>query len=146
MHEKIREFSRREDDFFCSQLLYYISSICSRALWLDEAGHELWTVAEVVHEYETFLRERDREKPAIVAAGSRDRRPPFREIVVCDAPAFPAIALPAAKTSLRLRIESDVPKQPRTCWWDPSRSGRPAVLHGRHPCDGCTAFPATGMR
>jgi homopolymeric O-antigen transport system ATP-binding protein len=115
--EKIREFQQAgKTILFCSHSLYYISSICSRALWLDEGrtmgyGPSL----DVVHEYETFLRERDRDKPASVAAEVSETGTParFREIVVCDAAGLPRDRFARGEdVHIRLRIESDVPKQP----------------------------------
>src|SRR6185436_17123191 len=64
--DKIREFQTAgKTILFCSHALYYISSICRRALWLDHGtvmrcGPSL----DVVHEYETFLLQRDRTHPA----------------------------------------------------------------------------------
>jgi hypothetical protein len=68
-----------------------------------------------VHEYETFLRERDREKPASLAAEVSETGTParFREIVVCDAAGLPRDQFARGEdVHIRLRIESDVPEQP----------------------------------
>ncbi len=115
--EKIREFQQEgKTILFCSHSLYYISSICSRALWLDEGRAMRYGPSlDVVHEYETFLRERDREKPASVAAEVSETGTParFREIVVCDAAGLPRDRFARGEdVHIRLRIESDVPEQP----------------------------------
>lgn len=67
--DKIRDFQRRSKTIlFCSHALYYISTLCERALWLDHGSvRRLGPSVDVVHEYETFLMSRDREeseKPA----------------------------------------------------------------------------------
>ncbi len=114
--EKIREFQQEgKTILFCSHSLYYISSICSRALWLDQGRAMRYGPSlDVVHEYETFLRERDRERPAssheVSEAGTPVR---LREIVVCDAAGLPRDRFARGEdVHVRLRIESDVPKQP----------------------------------
>jgi len=115
--EKIREFQQAgKTILFCSHSLYYISSICSRALWLDEGRAMRYGPSlDVVHEYETFLRERDREKPASAVAEVSEAGTParFREIVVCDAAGLPRDRFARGEdVHIRLRIESDVPEQP----------------------------------
>jgi lipopolysaccharide transport system ATP-binding protein len=114
--EKIREFQQEgKTILFCSHSLYYISSICSRALWLDQGRAMRYGPSlDVVHEYETFLRERDRERPAssheVSEAGTPVR---LREIVVCDAAGLPRDRFARGEdVHVRLRIESDVAQQP----------------------------------
>ena len=114
--EKIREFQQDgKTILFCSHSLYYISSICSRALWLDQGRAIRYGPSlDVVHEYETFLRERDRDKPAsspeVSEAGTPVR---LREIVVCDSTGLPRDRFARGEdVYLRLRIESDVAEQP----------------------------------
>jgi len=68
--DKIRDFQRRGKTIvFCSHALYYISTLCGRALWLDRGSvRRLGPSVDVVHDYETFLMSRDREeseKPAV---------------------------------------------------------------------------------
>src|SRR3954467_12302841 len=60
--DKIREFQESgKTILFCSHALYYISTICRRALWLDHGKVMRFGPAlDVVHDYETFLLERDR--------------------------------------------------------------------------------------
>ena len=114
--EKIREFQQEgKTILFCSHSLYYISSICRRALWLDEGRAMRYGPSlDVVHEYETFLRERDRERPASAPEVSEAGTPVrLREIVVCDAAGLPRDRFARGEdVHVRLRIESDVPKQP----------------------------------
>ncbi|HUP49875.1 MAG TPA: ABC transporter ATP-binding protein [Thermoanaerobaculia bacterium] len=68
--DRIREFQeRRKTILFCSHALYYITSICSRTLWLDRGRvMHYGPSVEVVHHYEKFLLERDRTHPASEAA------------------------------------------------------------------------------
>src|SRR5688572_2905678 len=63
--DKIREFQEAgKTILFCSHALYYISSICRRTLWLDQGRLVRYGPSvDVVHDYETFLLERDRELP-----------------------------------------------------------------------------------
>src|SRR5437763_7857268 len=64
--DKIREFQGAgKTILFCSHALYYISSICRRTLWLDHGSVMAYGPSlDVVHEYETFLLQRDRAHPA----------------------------------------------------------------------------------
>lgn len=87
--DKIREFQESgKTILFCSHGLYHVSTICRRTLWLDHGrvmrfGDSL----DVVHEYETFLLQRDRERPSSEGEPEHERPPSpvrIREIVVCD--------------------------------------------------------------
>ncbi|HEV7921227.1 MAG TPA: ABC transporter ATP-binding protein, partial [Thermoanaerobaculia bacterium] len=64
--DKIREFQEAgRTILFCSHALYYISSVCRRTLWLDQGKVMRYGPSvDVVHDYETFLLQRDREHPA----------------------------------------------------------------------------------
>lgn len=64
--DRIREFQERGKTIvFCSHALYYVTSICSRTLWLDHGRVMRYGPSvEVVHDYEKFLLERDRTHPA----------------------------------------------------------------------------------
>src|SRR5713226_2447537 len=64
--DKIREFQQeRRTILFCSHALYYISSICRRTLWLDHGRVMRYGPSlDVVHDYEQFLLQRDREQPS----------------------------------------------------------------------------------
>jgi lipopolysaccharide transport system ATP-binding protein len=114
--EKIREFQQEgKTILFCSHALYYISSICRRALWIDEGRVMRYGPSvDVVHEYETFLRERDRERPATVPSVTEAGTPVrLREIVVCDSAGLPRDRFQRGDdVHVRLRIESDQPTQP----------------------------------
>lgn len=114
--EKIREFQQEgKTILFCSHALYYISSICGRALWLDQGRvMQYGPSLDVVHDYETFLRERDRERPATSPHSPETGTPVrLREIVVCDAAGLPRDRFARGEdVHLRLRIESDQPQQP----------------------------------
>lgn len=114
--EKIREFQQEgKTILFCSHALYYISSICRRALWLDQGRVMSYGPSlDVVHDYETFLLERDRERPATSPHAAETGTPVrLREIAVCDAAGLPRDRFTRGEdVHVRLRIESDQPKQP----------------------------------
>src|SRR6266513_687708 len=87
--DKIREFQEEgKTILFCSHGLYHVSTICKRTLWLDHGRVMRYGPSlDVVHEYETFLLQRDRTHPASEGEPERERPPTpvrFREIVVCD--------------------------------------------------------------
>jgi len=113
--DKIREFqSSGRTILFCSHSLYLISSICRRALWLDQGRlMRCGNALDVVHDYETFLLERDRQLPAEPEL-ERLRTPArFREIVVCDRTGLPRDRFERGEdVHVRLRIEVDDPRQP----------------------------------
>ncbi len=114
--EKIREFQQEgKTILFCSHALYYISSICRRALWLDQGRVMSYGPSlDVVHDYETFLLERDRERPA-TSPHAEETGTPVRlhEIAVYDAAGLPRDRFTRGEdVHVRLRIESDQPNQP----------------------------------
>lgn len=113
--DKIREFQDEgKTILFCSHALYYVSSICRRTLWLDHGRVMRYGPSlDVVHDYETFLLERDRERPATeVPAGSRTPVR-FREITVCDrSGARRDLFAPGEDIHVRVRIDADDPQQP----------------------------------
>ena len=118
--DKIREFHEQgKTILFCSHALYYISSICKRALWLDQGRVMRYGPSlDVVHEYETFLLERDREHPATEGA-ALDAQPAsrtpvrIRDIIVCDRNGRPRDRFARGEeVRVRLRIEADDPRQP----------------------------------
>jgi ABC-type polysaccharide/polyol phosphate transport system ATPase subunit len=116
--DKIREFQEdRKTILFCSHALYYVSSICKRALWLD--GGRLMgygPALDVVHDYETFLLERDKKHPASEPELDPDRpHTParFREIVICDRRGRPREQFARGEdVHVRMRIQADDPAQP----------------------------------
>ena len=113
--DKIRQF--QEDGktiLFCSHSLYYVTSICRRTLWLDHGRlMRFGPSVDVVHDYETFLLERDRELPA-VEQGPRSHTPVrLREVIVCDESGLPRDRFSRRDdVHVRLRIEADDPAQP----------------------------------
>jgi lipopolysaccharide transport system ATP-binding protein len=115
--DKIREFQEGgRTILFCSHALYLVSSICRRTMWLDHGRMMRWgPTLDVVHAYETFLLERDREHPA--EGEPEHERPPtpvrFRDITVHDAAGRPrAVFAQGDDVHIRLRVHSDVPSQP----------------------------------
>ena len=114
--DRIREFQDAgKTILFCSHSLYYISSICHRTLWLDQGRVMRYGPSlDVVHDYETFLLERDREHPATEAAAPNTQSPVrFREIVVCDRSGAPRDEFARGEDILlRMRVEADSPGQP----------------------------------
>ena len=114
--DKIREFQEAgKTILFCSHGLYYISAICRRVLWLDRGRVMRFGPAlDVVHEYETFLLDRDRELPGSEAAAVETGTPVrLREIVVCGSDGLPRDRFATGEAvQVRLRIESDNPRQP----------------------------------
>ena len=115
--DKIREFQDEgKTILFCSHALYYISSICRRTLWLDHGrAMRYGPSVDVVHEYETFLLERDREHPASEAAPAPQTHTPvrFRELTVCDRHGRPRDRFAGGDdVHVRMRIEADSPAQP----------------------------------
>ena len=116
--DKIRDFQDEgRTILFCSHALYYISSICRRTLWLDHGrAMRFGPSLDVVHDYETFLLERDREHPANEgASAAAETLSPvrFREIVVCDRSGRKREQFaPGDDIYVRAIIEADSPNQP----------------------------------
>jgi ABC-type polysaccharide/polyol phosphate transport system ATPase subunit len=116
--DKIRDFQDEgRTILFCSHALYYISSICRRTLWLDHGrAMRFGPSLDVVHDYETFLLERDREHPANEGApAAAETLSPvrFREIVVCDRSGRKREQFaPGDDIYVRAIIEADSPNQP----------------------------------
>jgi len=117
--DKIREFQERgKTILFCSHALYYINAICRRTLWLDHGrAMRFGPSVDVVHEYETFLLERDRLLPAIDDEAAAEDRPasPVRisSIDVRDvAGAQRTTFARGDDVHVRIRIESEDARQP----------------------------------
>jgi len=115
--DKIREFQERgKTILFCSHALYYISTICRRALWLDRGrAIRFGPALDVVHEYETFLLERDRTHPGTDETGTRRESTPvrIREMVVCDRSGDAQSTFRRGDDVIvRMRIQADDPTQP----------------------------------
>jgi lipopolysaccharide transport system ATP-binding protein len=116
--DKIREFQERgKTILFCSHALYYINAICRRTLWLDRGRvMRFGPSADVVHEYETFLLERDRLHPAVGDEAAAERlSSPVRiaSIEVRDVAGTPRTTFARGDdVHVRIRIESDDAQQP----------------------------------
>ena len=115
--DKIREFQEQgKTILFCSHALYYVSSICRRTLWLDHGSVMGYGPSlDVVHDYETFLLQRDRD-----TAGEGEPQPNraptpvrFRDIIVCDRSGAPRDRFDRGEDiHVRARIHSDDASQP----------------------------------
>ncbi|HEX2832921.1 MAG TPA: ABC transporter ATP-binding protein [Thermoanaerobaculia bacterium] len=117
--DKIREFQESgKTILFCSHALYYVSSICRRTMWLDRGRVMRYGPSlDVVHDYETFLLERDRQLPATTDPALEEpvaRTPArFREIVVCDRDGMPRDKFARGEDiHVRIRVEAENPRQP----------------------------------
>jgi len=116
--DKIREFQDAgKTILFCSHALYYISSICRRTLWLDHGTVMAYGPSlDVVHDYETFLLQRDRSHPSHEAEPEPERAPSpvrFVDVTVCDRSGRPREQFERGEDiHIRFRIHSDVLSQP----------------------------------
>ena len=114
--DKIREFQESgKTILFCSHALYYITSVCRRALWLDKGRVMRYGPAlDVVHEYETFLLERDRALPGTDPTLEQTPTPvKIREIEFRDGDGRPRDKFARGEdVRVRLRLESQDPAQP----------------------------------
>ena len=116
--DRIREFQQqRKTILFCSHALYHVTSICRRSLWLDHGSVMRYgPTLDVVHEYESFLLQRDRALPA--SEGEPERERPFspvrfRDIVVCDLTGSPRDLFERGEDiHFRVRVHSDDLSQP----------------------------------
>jgi len=115
--DKIRQFQEQKKTIlFCSHALYYISQICRRTLWLDHGSMMRYGPSvDVVHEYETFLLQRDRTHPASEGQPEAERPPTpvsIRDVVVCDRSGRPRDRFTRGEDiHVRLRIHSEHPEQ-----------------------------------
>src|SRR5947209_7821559 len=115
--DKIREFQEREKTIlFCSHALYYITQICRRTLWLDHGAMMRYGPSvDVVHDYETFLLQRDRDhsvegQPEHERAISPVR---IRELALSDRNERPRDRFTRGDdVFVRMKIDSDNPSQP----------------------------------
>jgi lipopolysaccharide transport system ATP-binding protein len=116
--DKIREF--QEDGktiLFCSHALYYVSSICNRTLWIDRGRiRSIGPSLDVIHEYESFLREQDRSHPASDTAPAVERvSSPVRlvDVSVDDRHGTGRDQFSRGEDiHIRVRVEADDPEQP----------------------------------
>ena len=114
--DRIRDFQERgKTIIFCSHALYYVTSICSRTMWLDRGRLvRFGPSVEVVHEYEKFLLERDRTHPATEPVAEPLATPvKITELEVCDANGIKARDFRRGDDIIvRLRISSESADQP----------------------------------
>lgn len=116
--DKIRQFQEHgKTILFCSHALYYISQICRRTLWLDHGNLVRYGPSiDVVHEYETFLLQRDRSHPASEGQPEAERPPTpvrIRDMIVCDRSGRRRDQFARGEDiHVKLSIQSDRPEQP----------------------------------
>jgi lipopolysaccharide transport system ATP-binding protein len=116
--DKIREFQEEgKTILFCSHGLYHVSTICRRTLWLDHGRVMRYGPSlDVVHDYETFLLQRDRERPSSEGEPEHERPPSpvrIREVVVCDRSGRPRDVFDRGEDiHVKLRIHSEDASQP----------------------------------
>jgi lipopolysaccharide transport system ATP-binding protein len=114
--DKIRQFQEQgKTILFCSHALYYITQICRRTLWLDHGTVMRYGPSvDVVHEYETFLLQRDRLHPAADAAPEETPTPVrIRDVSVCDRTGRARDLFTRGEDiHVRLHIDSDHAEQP----------------------------------
>lgn len=116
--DKIREFQEEgKTILFCSHGLYHVSTICKRTLWLDHGRVMRYGPSlDVVHEYETFLLQRDRERPSNEGEPEHERPPSpvrIRDIVICDRSGRPRDVFDRGEDiHVKLTIHSEVASQP----------------------------------
>ena len=116
--DRIREFQQQGKTIvFCSHALYHVTSICRRTIWLDHGSvMRCGPTLDVVHDYESFLLQRDRALPS--TEGEPEHERPFspvrfREIVVCDRTGSPRDLFERGEDiQFRVRVHSDNPNQP----------------------------------
>ena len=115
--DKIREFQEQgKTILFCSHALYYVSSICRRTLWLDHGSVMRYGPSlDVVHDYETFLLQRDRD---VASEGDpQPERAPtpvrIRDLTVCDRGGAPRDRFDRGEDiHVRIRIHAEDARQP----------------------------------
>jgi ABC-type polysaccharide/polyol phosphate transport system ATPase subunit len=116
--DKIRDFQEEgRTILFCSHGLYHVSTICKRTLWLDHGRVMRYGPSlDVVHEYETFLLQRDRERPASEGEPEHERPPSpvrIREVAVCDRSGRSRDVFSRGEDiQVKLRIHSETASQP----------------------------------
>jgi ABC-type polysaccharide/polyol phosphate transport system ATPase subunit len=115
--DRIREFQQRgRTILFCSHALYHVTSICRRTLWLDHGTMMRYgPTLDVVHDYESFLLQRDRTHPSSEGEPEHERTESpvrVREIMVCDRSGSPRDLFERGEDiRIRLRVHSDNPRQ-----------------------------------
>jgi ABC-type polysaccharide/polyol phosphate transport system ATPase subunit len=95
---------------FCSHALYYVASLCDRAIWLDRGRvREHGNVLSVVRQYEAYLQNKaERRREAAPAASATTARPArITDVIVHDGSGFPANEFRSASTiAFDVRVES----------------------------------------
>jgi ABC-type polysaccharide/polyol phosphate transport system ATPase subunit len=100
--DRIVEFRERGGTLlFCSHALYYVATLCDRAIWLDHGRvREEGTVLPVIRHYEAYLQAREErrrgESPAPPASPGGAAR--ITDVVVHDGSGFPASEFRSAST------------------------------------------------
>jgi len=112
--DRIRDFQKNgKTILFCSHAMYLVSSICRRTLWLDHGRVMRWgPTLDVVHDYDTFLLQRDREHPSEGEPEHEQEASParLREVTICDANGNPRQVFSRGDdVRVKLRIESESP-------------------------------------
>jgi ABC-type polysaccharide/polyol phosphate transport system ATPase subunit len=102
--------------FFCSHAMYYVSTLCDRALWLNAGRVEAEGSSQsVVLEYERFLARKDRAvaphgAEAAVSAGTHGK---LRDVVVTGADGTPKEEFrPGEPWAVELEFAADDPARP----------------------------------
>ncbi len=102
--------------FFCSHAMYFVSTLCDRAIWLNAGRVEAEGDSQsVVLEYERFLARKDRAvaphgAEAAVPAGTHGK---FREVVVTGAAGAPKEEFrPGEPWAVELEFAADDPSRP----------------------------------
>jgi len=113
--DRIRDFQEAgKTILFCSHALYYVSSICRRTLWLDHGRLMRYGPSlDVVHDYETFLLERDRQLPGADTSPESHSPVRFAGIEVLDRGGASRDRFARGEDIyVRIRIDADSPLQP----------------------------------
>lgn len=115
--DKIREFQLRGKTIvFCSHALYYISTLCSRTMWIDR-GHlrRFGPSVDVVHEYESFLLEQDNLHQSAAPPSDELSISPItiREIAISDASGNRrGVFQSGDSVHVTVTVHSELPRQP----------------------------------
>jgi lipopolysaccharide transport system ATP-binding protein len=110
--DRIREFQEaRKTIFFCSHALYFVTTLCQRTMWLDGGTLRRFDRSvDVVHDYETFLLEKDRTEAASTVQVQEPRSSPVRisAMVIERSDGQPASIFETGEDfQIRLSIDTD---------------------------------------
>ncbi len=102
--DRITEFHKRGGTLlFCSHALYYVATLCDRAIWL-KGGREAASgpAVAVVRKYEAFLQDKERrasEAVPVSPVSTEGRRPALlSEVVVHDGSGYPRVEFGAGES------------------------------------------------